>query len=104
MNSARGAWAAALLAATLPALLTGCQLPPDVESVMAAAGGTSAADAYVVSSAEQEYEILRTLGLELRSRSVRMINGQPFDVLNAFDPKTGAVRDVWFDISRFFGR
>ncbi|GAA0275598.1 hypothetical protein GCM10009127_15280 [Alteraurantiacibacter aestuarii] len=96
--------AAALLAGTLSAGLSGCLLPPDAPTVLASAGGTGPDDAYVVSSVAQEYEILRLLGLQSQSQEVHRIDGRTFDVLRVIDPQTQEARDVWFDISRFFGR
>ena len=84
--------------------LSGCVLPPDAPTVLASASGTGPDDAYVVSSVAQEYEILRMLGLERASQSLHTLNGKPFDVLTATDPETEETREVWFDISRFFGR
>lgn len=94
--------AVALLAAA--SSLAGCVLPPDAPTVLASATGTGPDDAYVVSSVEQEYEVLRLLGLTSQAQRVHVINGQPFDVLTAINPQTQAVRDVWFDISRFYRR
>jgi len=70
--------------------------------VIASANGTGPDDAYVVDSVAQEYEVLRLLGLQ--SQSLHVIDGRPFDVLTATDPETKEARQVWFDISRFFGR
>jgi len=70
--------------------------------VIASANGTGPDDAYVVDSVAQEYEVLRLLGLQ--SQSLHVIDGRPFDVLTATDPETKEAREVWFDISRFFGR
>lgn len=96
--------ALALLAALAP-LASACVTPPDAASVAASAGGTGPDDAYVVQSVAQEYEILRLLGLEMEVQSLHVIDGKPFDVLEVRDPANGgAEREVWFDISRFFGR
>lgn len=70
--------------------------------MIASANGTGPDDAYVVDSVAQEYEVLRLLGLQ--SQSLHVIDGRPFDVLTATDPETKEAREVWFDISRFFGR
>lgn len=70
--------------------------------MIASANGTGPDDAYVVDSVAQEYEVLRLLGLQ--SQSLHVIDGRPFDVLTATDPETKEARQVWFDISRFFGR
>lgn len=102
MNAGRGL--ALLLAGALLPALSGCLLPPDAPTVLASAGGTGPDDAYVVSSEAQEQEILRLLGLDMRSRALHVIDGKPFDVLTTNNPQTGEARDVWFDISRFFRR
>ncbi len=96
--------AAALLAGVLSAGLSGCVLPPDAPTILASASGTGPDDAYAVASVAQEYEILRLLGLRRQQQSLHKINGKPFDVLTAIDPETQETREVWFDISRFFGR
>ncbi len=72
--------------------------------MIASANGTGPDDAYVVDSVAQEYEVLRLLGLQSQSQSLHVIDGRPFDVLTATDPETKEAREVWFDISRFFGR
>ncbi len=95
--------ALALIAAPLAAL-SACQTPPDAASVLASANGTGPEDAYVVSSIEQEYEIIRMLGLEMRGQALHMIDGTAYDVFDAVDPATQEAREVWFDISRFYGR
>jgi len=84
--------------------LSACLLPPDAPTVLASATGTGPDDAYVVYSAEQEHEVLRLLGLRVERRAVHMIDGRTFDVFTTTKPETGEARDVWFDISRFFGR
>lgn len=84
--------------------LTACVLPPDAPTVVASATGTGPDDAYVVSSVAQEYEVLRLLGLTAQEQRVHLINGKPFDVLSTIDPQTQEMRDVWFDISRFYRR
>ncbi len=84
--------------------LTACVLPPDAPTVLASANGTGPDDAYVVSSVAQEYEVVRLLGLTVQQQRVHVINGQPFDVLSTINPETQEMRDVWFDISRFFRR
>lgn len=100
----RGRLAAWLAVLALGAGTSACVLPPDTPTVIASANGTSAQDAYRVSSLAQEYEVLRVLGLEPRSQALHVINGQPYDVITAFNPRTQETRDVWFDIARFYGR
>jgi len=91
----------ALLVALAP--LAACATPPDAATVLASARGTGPADAYAVSSAAQEHEILRLLGVELQSKALHVIDGQAFDVLTVRSAN-GETRDLWFDISRFFRR
>ncbi len=93
----------ALLAGTLCGLAA-CVLPPDAPTIVASATGTGPDDAYVVYSRVQENEVLALLGLVEAGRTVRTINGHPYDVITARRPSTGETRDVWFDISRFTGR
>ena len=99
----RGRALALALLCLLPAL-GACALPPDAPTVLASASGTGPDDAYVVYSVAQEYEVLRLLGLQSRSQALHQINGHPYDVITAVNPQTGEEREVWFDISRFFGR
>lgn len=83
---------------------TACALPPDAPTVIASAGGTGPDDAYPVYSVEQENEVLRLLGLRKQRQELRVLDGRPFDLITAQDIQTQETRDVWFDISRFFGR
>jgi hypothetical protein len=101
---AQGRLAALLAGAALCLAPAACVLPPDAPTVLASAGGTGPDDAYRVSSTAQEGEVLRLLGLQMQRQEVHVINGQPYDVLTAHNPTTGETRDVWFDISRFYGR
>lgn len=95
---------ALICALAASSLVAGCVPPPSLQTVMAAARGTSADDAFVVGSVDQEYQILRSLGLERGSQALHQINGKAYDVLTVRDPANGETREVWFDISRFFGR
>jgi len=92
----------ALLAAT--ASLSACLLPPAAPTVIASAGGTGPQDAYRVASVAQELEVLRLLSLQPVRQEVRVLNGQPFDVVTAINHTTREERVVWFDITRFYGR
>lgn len=103
MTAGRRIIGAAMLAAAAWGI-SSCALPPDAPTVIASANGTGPDDAYVVDSVAQEYEVLRLLGLQSQSQSLHVIDGRPFDVLTATDPETKEAREVWFDISRFFGR
>lgn len=95
---------ALLLLAAVSGGLAACALPPDAPTVLASANGTGPDDAYLVYSVEQEYEVLRLLGLTAQRQSLHIINGRPFDVMTAINAETQETRDVWFDISRFYGR
>ena len=93
----------ALLVALAP-LATACVTPPDSPTVLASARGTGAGDAYVISSEAQKREILHLLGAELQSQARRVIDGRAFDVLTVRDTASGATRELWFNISRYFRR
>jgi hypothetical protein len=93
----------ALLAGMLGGL-SACVLPPDAPTIVASANGTGPDDAYVVYSRMQENEVLALLGLTAELRTVRTINGHPYDVVTARSRATGEAREVWFDISCFDGR
>ena len=77
--------------------------PKTIAKALKSGDGLSQATAYKVSSVAQEYEILRYLGLQPRVQSL-IIGKKPYDVIRAVDPVTGKEREVWFDISKFFGR
>ncbi len=96
--------AAGLAVLTLGVGPAACTLPPDTPTVIASATGTGPADAYRVVSVAQEYEVLRVLGLDARGQALHVIDGQPYDVIAAYNPRTAETRDVWFDIARFYGR
>lgn len=84
--------------------LPACTLPPDAPTLIASATGTGPDDAYRVVSVAQEYEVLRLLGLQARGQALHVLNGQPYDVIQGFNPATGETREVWFDIARFYNR
>lgn len=73
----------------------------DVEKALSRADGESDRTAYKVKSVEEEYEILAALGLRPGSQSL-VVGKKPYDVIQASDPRTGATRQVWFDISSFY--
>ena len=73
-----------------------------IAKVMAERDGNSCATGYKVRSVGEEYQVLAALQLEPRQQA--LVSGKkPCDLLTAFDPKTGREREVWFDISAFFG-
>lgn len=74
-----------------------------IAKILAKGDGLTRETAYTVSSVNQEYEILRYLGLKPISQSLVM-DKKAFDQFTAVDEITGEERNVWFDISKFFGR
>jgi hypothetical protein len=72
-----------------------------IAKIMARGDGASPETAYKVRSVRDEYEIVRSLGLEVRSQSLVM-RKKAYDVLEVADPRDGRVRPLWFDISRFY--
>ncbi|MEA3010896.1 MAG: hypothetical protein QOJ91_2588 [Sphingomonadales bacterium] len=72
-----------------------------VAKIMARADGATPETAYKVAGVADEYAIVRALGLQARSQSLT-IRKKPYDVLTVVDPRDGKVRQLWFDISRFY--
>jgi hypothetical protein len=100
----KGRGLALLLAGAMLPALAGCLLPPDAPTVLASAGGTGPDDAWFVYSPDQQQEVLRLLGVEVRGRSIHMIDGTTYEVMTVEDVRSGERRVVWFNISRFFRR
>jgi hypothetical protein len=80
--------------------------PPEAASPAQSesADGRDAANAIKVDSVDEEYVILRRLGLVPRMQSLMMIDDRPYDMIRAEDPRTGKIRELWFDIQSFFGK
>jgi hypothetical protein len=74
-----------------------------IAAMIAATNGASAETAFHVRSIREEYEILGALGLCPEMQSLIEQGRHPYDMLSARDPRTGAARDLWFDISSFYG-
>jgi hypothetical protein len=72
-------------------------VPKRIAKIMSKGDGRTKESAYRVSSVKQEYQILAVLGLEPVSQAL-VIDDKSYDLLKARDPKTGAERDVWFQI------
>jgi len=91
---------------------TGCRPAPPppqadqarIAGLLAATSGATAETAFRVRSIREEYEILGALGLCPRMQALTRNGRRSYDVLTATDPRTGASRDLWFDITAFFGR
>jgi hypothetical protein len=75
-----------------------------IAELLAATNGATAATAWRVRSIREEYEILDALGLCPNVQSLTQDGGHPYDRLDAVDARTGEPRQLWFDISAFFGR
>lgn len=90
---------------TTSAQCTPSSTPPSrrIAQLLASTNGASAATAYRVRNIGEEYQILDALGLCPHIQSLVMPDNHPYDVLSAVDPRTGATRDLWFDIASFFG-
>ncbi len=54
----------------------------------------------------KQYQILQYLGLERVMQSLVFDDktGKPYDLMRVRDSRTGEERDVWFDISGYFGK
>ena len=76
--------------------------PERIAKILSRGDGISQQTAYKVKSVREEYQVVAALGLEPGSQSL-VVNNKPYDVIEATDPRTGAKRDVWFDISSFYG-
>jgi hypothetical protein len=88
-----------------------CRMPPPppaahqrrITELLAATDGASAARAFHVRNIPEEYEIVGALGLCTTMQSLIEQNNRPYDMLSTVDPRSGATRELWFDISSFFG-
>ena len=72
-------------------------------SIFASGDGQSAVSAYHVISVDEEYIVLSAQKLRLEQQSLRT-DGGAFDLMKVTDPATGEQREIWFDISAFFGK
>lgn len=92
------------LAAANPPVASAPAPPPrsgHLAKVMTKGDGRSAETAWKVGSVREEYEIVRALGLEMKSQALVM-RKKAYDVLTVRDPRDGSTRELWFDISGFF--
>lgn len=66
--------------------------------------GKDPADAFVVLSVLEEYDVLKTMGdPERKGQAHSVVDGHHFDVLTVIDPKTKAEREVYFNIDAPWG-
>ena len=75
-----------------------------IADLLASTQGATAETAFRVRSISEEYEILGALGLCPGMQALTQHGRRSYDVLTATDPRTGASRTLWFDITSFFGR
>lgn len=75
-----------------------------IADLIASTAGAAAESAFRVRSIREEYEILGALGLCPEMQSLMQHGRYSYDMLRARDPRTGATREFWFDISSFYGR
>lgn len=103
--SVRLAVAALAFVVSLPAPEAQAKDNKRIEKLLASADGRTQQSAYKVRSVAEEYEILGALGLEPGSQSLIMGDGgKAFNMIEATDAAKGETREVWFNISSFFGR
>jgi hypothetical protein len=69
-----------------------------VNSIISGGDGKTAKTAYVVITTNEEYVVLRALGLAPGSQSLVKEEGHTFDVFAAIDQKTKAESKVYFNI------
>ncbi len=60
--------------------------------------GSTAETPYLVISIDEEYTMLRFLGLQFNGQGLNHIGGHTFDVMDVTDPKTGQKGKVYFNI------
>jgi hypothetical protein len=72
--------------------------------MLAATDGSAPERAWRVRSIREEYQIIDALGLCPRVQSLVTQRRRPYDLQRVVDPRSGAERELWFDISAFFGR
>lgn len=73
-----------------------------LDAIFATGDGQSARTAFRILSIHEEYVIASVLDLKVEGQSLRTKGGY-YDVMQVTDPRTGERRELWFDISAFFG-
>lgn len=95
--------------ATASAVAAPATVPQQIAKELASGDGKAKATAFVVyessegAGVSKEYEVIRFLGLIPKSQAL-VNDGKPYDVMTVVDPRTGKTAEIWFDISRFFGK
>lgn len=88
------------------------KVPKAIAKELASGDGMSKETAYVIyeksegTGVPKEYVILRYLGLKPLGQALIFDDksGKPYDMLTVLDPASGKEREVWFDISNYFGK
>ena len=87
-----------------PALIPVIEPSGRIAKILRKSDGRSQATAFRVRSIREEYEVLRTFGLEPVLQSLIVGDDKkPYDKLEAKNPRTGEKVELWFDISSFYG-
>jgi hypothetical protein len=68
-----------------------------IKSILNSGDGKSKATAYVVASVDEEYVVLRVLGLRPNKQSLAHDQGHSYDVLEANDATTGKTVTLYFN-------
>lgn len=103
---------AASIPAPVPPPAPAPKVPKAIAKELASGDGLSKETAYVIfensegTGVSKEYVILRFLGLKPLGQALIFDekSGKPYDMLTVLDPATGKEREVWFDISKYFGK
>lgn len=66
--------------------------------------GRSRETAIKVGSVAEEYALIRRRGLTSSGQALIRDQGRAYDRLTVVDPGTGIEQELWFDITRFFGK
>jgi len=75
-----------------------------IAKILKTGDGKTQETAYQVKSVGEEYQVIRSLGLQPKEQAL-IINGKKsYDLMTVIDPKTGEKIEIWFDISSFFGK
>ncbi len=76
-------------------------IPKHIAKIISRADGMTKKTAFKVRSVQEEHQVLAALGLAPGTQSL-VITDKPYDQFDATDSRTGATREVWFDISSFY--
>ncbi len=74
-----------------------------LSSITSTGDGKTPETAWHVSSVEEEYFVMRMIGVKPGRQSLVNRNGRIFDALEVVDGK-GVSRTLWFDITDFFSK